>query len=168
MTAPLDRQAARARCDAIARGRHVLDLRDDGYGLQHPVRCRPDLIDCAVNRALAEGHPGYEAGKYWCDLSDDAEQWIMDPFDESATDEVLAALADLPAALDALDQADAENQRLKHDLWAKQGSIELRDAEIRRLRAALIEIASREARGNEPGSARLTALVARRALRGEV
>lgn len=31
--------------------RHILDLGADGYGLQHPRSCRPDLLGCAYNEA---------------------------------------------------------------------------------------------------------------------
>jgi hypothetical protein len=30
---------------------HVIDLRDDGWTIKHPLSCRPHLFDCPVNRA---------------------------------------------------------------------------------------------------------------------
>lgn len=44
--------------EALREDRHVVEFREDGWGLQHPVLCRPDLIGCPVNRALqALNHP---------------------------------------------------------------------------------------------------------------
>ena len=44
---------------------HVVDFTDDGYGLQHPPSCRPDLIGCRVNQYLASrGYPEEDPGRY--------------------------------------------------------------------------------------------------------
>lgn len=41
---------------ALGEQRHIADIRDQGFGLQHPVECRPNLIDCPVNVALESLH----------------------------------------------------------------------------------------------------------------
>lgn len=33
---------------------HVIELREDYWGLQHPLTCRPDLIGCIYNRFMEE------------------------------------------------------------------------------------------------------------------
>ena len=44
---------------------HVVEFTTTGYGLQHPLRCRPDLLGCPLNAHLASA-PGPEAppGRY--------------------------------------------------------------------------------------------------------
>jgi len=32
---------------------HVIELRDDGFTIQHPLSCRPNLFDCIYNYAAA-------------------------------------------------------------------------------------------------------------------
>lgn len=34
-------------------GGHVIDLREDGWTIQHPLSCRPNLFDCIYNMAAA-------------------------------------------------------------------------------------------------------------------
>lgn len=60
----IDRIFADARFwrEAEAEG-HIVDFTEDGYGLQHPPSCRPDLIGCDYNVWLAalpgpHGSPG--------------------------------------------------------------------------------------------------------------
>lgn len=50
--------------EAEAEG-HVVTFSADGYGLQHPPSCRPDLIACPYNRHLAglDG-PARPPGRY--------------------------------------------------------------------------------------------------------
>ncbi len=54
---------------------HVVEFSASGYGLQHPLRCRPDLIGCHVNRYLA-GLDGPEKppGRYVVVLAPDEEE----------------------------------------------------------------------------------------------
>ncbi len=33
--------------------RHVLSVHDNGWGIEHPLRCRPNLTACAVRQAAA-------------------------------------------------------------------------------------------------------------------
>lgn len=51
---------------------HVIELRGDGWTLQHPLTCRPNLFACPVNRA-AEGqaHAQSGPGRYECWLDGD-------------------------------------------------------------------------------------------------
>lgn len=32
---------------------HIVDLREDGWTIQHPLSCRPNLFDCIYNFAAA-------------------------------------------------------------------------------------------------------------------
>jgi hypothetical protein len=48
--------------------RHVVELREDGWTIQHPLSCRPNLFDCIVNFAAREWeevrqHPH---GRFYC------------------------------------------------------------------------------------------------------
>lgn len=55
--------------------RHVVELTLTNYGLQHPLRCRPDLIGCHVNRYLAAlDGPERPPGRYVITLTPDEEQ----------------------------------------------------------------------------------------------
>ena len=44
---------------------HVVEFTEDGYGLQHPASCRPNLIDCRYNTYLTSlFQPEREPGRY--------------------------------------------------------------------------------------------------------
>jgi hypothetical protein len=44
---------------------HVVEFSRTGYGLQHPIACRPDLIKCPLNRWLArQAAPAMKPGRY--------------------------------------------------------------------------------------------------------
>ena len=47
-------------------GHHIADFGAQGWGIQHPVECRPDLLDCRVNRAMMfiSGPPAGGEGRY--------------------------------------------------------------------------------------------------------
>lgn len=52
---------------------HIIDLRPDGWTIQHPMACRPDLFTCPVNHAAGDldempALPG--PGRYYCTLVD--------------------------------------------------------------------------------------------------
>lgn len=50
--------------------RHVVEVRESGYGLQHPARCRPNLIDCPYNRWMHEQPvPPQPPGRYYMEIS---------------------------------------------------------------------------------------------------
>lgn len=46
---------------------HVIEFREHGWTLQHPLSCRPDLFACPVNHA-AKGRGRHELGRYECRL----------------------------------------------------------------------------------------------------
>jgi hypothetical protein len=49
---------------------HVAEFTDEGWSIQHPLPCRPDLQGCEVHKAVAEeaefigGSPVEELGRY--------------------------------------------------------------------------------------------------------
>ncbi|MFG2054793.1 hypothetical protein ACGFI9_12250 [Micromonospora sp. NPDC048930] len=49
--------------------RHLIEFREDGWTIKHPLSCRPNLFDCPVNRAAGEqvdGPPPAGFGRYDC------------------------------------------------------------------------------------------------------
>lgn len=59
---------------------HIVTFGETGYGLQHPVSCRPDLIGCVYNEWLAgQMAPDREPGQYlmtWTEGGDPAYERI--------------------------------------------------------------------------------------------
>ena len=53
--------------------RHVIELRDDGWTIQHPLSCRPNLFDCIVNFAAMKVDDLYHrpSGRYYCTVDND-------------------------------------------------------------------------------------------------
>lgn len=50
--------------------RHIVEFRDDGWTIQHPLACRPNLFDCEINRvasAQLTKRPA-ELGRFYCDV----------------------------------------------------------------------------------------------------
>lgn len=45
-------EALLAKLEVTLDGSHVVKFDDGGWGLQHPVECRPDLFACPINRLL--------------------------------------------------------------------------------------------------------------------
>ena len=44
---------------------HVVEFSRTGYGLQHPISCRPDLLGCKLNKWLArQSQPVCAPGRY--------------------------------------------------------------------------------------------------------
>ncbi len=45
---------------AIAQREHIIEVRPTSYGVQHPIACRPHLLECPVEIAMSElqAHPG--------------------------------------------------------------------------------------------------------------
>jgi hypothetical protein len=76
------RTGARAALDALTAAGwvrmdpdepHLIEFRPDGWTIQHPVRCRPNLFACPVNRVAGEqvdGPPASGLGVYECDVDD--------------------------------------------------------------------------------------------------
>lgn len=49
---------------------HVMDLREDGFTIKHPISCRPDLFNCPVNRvAHAMDGPPVDPGQWHVDMA---------------------------------------------------------------------------------------------------
>ena len=71
---------------------HVVQVREDGWGIQHPLGCRPALTECAVHRAVMQwGGPPVPAGEY--EVGPLGE--IVGPYNEpDPVLDFLAALAD--------------------------------------------------------------------------
>lgn len=44
-------------------GQHVVEFRDDGWTLKHPLACRPNLFECAFNDCAIAGPP-LKLGRY--------------------------------------------------------------------------------------------------------
>lgn len=52
--------------------RHVIEFREDGCTIQHPLSCRPNLFDCPVNRwSECRGIAWDTPGRYECRLDGD-------------------------------------------------------------------------------------------------
>ncbi|MFE6305012.1 hypothetical protein [Nocardiopsis sp. NPDC057823] len=57
----------------VEREQHIIDLREDGWTIQHEMACRPRLFECAVNRAAERDLAALAAtprppGRYECGL----------------------------------------------------------------------------------------------------
>lgn len=52
---------------------HVIEFREDGWTIKHPLACRPTLFDCRVNRAAERDlrEPPAELGRFECGISED-------------------------------------------------------------------------------------------------
>lgn len=68
--------------------RHVIEFRADGWTIQHPLACRPNLFDCPVNRVaereLTEppiSHGRQVLGRFECDVNGGADRLLI--FDRS-------------------------------------------------------------------------------------
>lgn len=52
-------------------GRHIVNLRSDGFTIMHPLSCRPNLFDCIYNFEVARLEPeDHELGQFYCELED--------------------------------------------------------------------------------------------------
>jgi hypothetical protein len=60
--------------DPTTDGSHVIEFREDGWTIMHPMSCRPDLFACVTNR-VAEGNlrgqPFEAPGRYLCSMIGD-------------------------------------------------------------------------------------------------
>jgi hypothetical protein len=52
--------------------RHIIELRDDGWTIQHPLSCRPDLFSCGYNMAARDTPElGQQPnGRFYCTVDD--------------------------------------------------------------------------------------------------
>lgn len=53
--------------------RHIIEFREDGWTIQHPLSCRPNLFDCIVNTAASDMivPEAMAIGRYHVDVSED-------------------------------------------------------------------------------------------------
>ncbi|MHB8867467.1 MAG: hypothetical protein ACYC6T_08170 [Thermoleophilia bacterium] len=51
---------------------HIIEFRADGWTIQHPLSCRPNLFDCLVNRVAEQDieGPPKELGRFPCHLDE--------------------------------------------------------------------------------------------------
>lgn len=61
---PVDLDAAEAELAAL----HVIDLREDGFTIRHPLSCRPTLFDCPIWSAARQQltEPPDQPDRYEC------------------------------------------------------------------------------------------------------
>lgn len=61
--------------------RHIVDLRDRGWTIQHPLSCRPNLFDCPINRAAERDLVARPAafGRLECGVNDAGQFVIYGP-----------------------------------------------------------------------------------------
>ena len=64
-----ERKAALELAQLIGPDYHVVDVQPDGWAIQHPLACRPDLISCPVHRA---------AMAQWSDPPGPVGRWRVD------------------------------------------------------------------------------------------
>lgn len=51
---------------------HIIEFRLDGWTIQHPLSCRPNLFDCPVNRVAARDFVQVpeSTGRFYCTLAE--------------------------------------------------------------------------------------------------
>jgi len=58
------------------RDEHIVTFTDDGYGLEHPIRCRPNLTGCILNEWLrTQMAPDREPGRYVMEWAEDGPKY---------------------------------------------------------------------------------------------
>ncbi|MEU4592903.1 DUF6085 family protein [Micromonospora aurantiaca (nom. illeg.)] len=68
--------------DAASSETHVIEIRPDGWTIQHPLSCRPDLFNCPVNR-VGEAEmgslncPPAPPGRYECGINDLGDRFLL-------------------------------------------------------------------------------------------
>lgn len=49
--------------------KHIIEIRHDGWTIQHPLRCRPNLFECPYNQAAGwMADAPVDPGRYECEL----------------------------------------------------------------------------------------------------
>lgn len=66
--------------DSETETEHVIEFREDGWTIMHPLACRPNLSACAVNRAAGHAlqEPPAEFGRFACGLAEDGQFVVGD------------------------------------------------------------------------------------------
>jgi len=57
---------------------HLIKFEDDGWIIQHPLSCRPNLFDCKYNVSMDSYDGIHRNGIYRCALNDYGELEILD------------------------------------------------------------------------------------------
>jgi hypothetical protein len=55
---------------------HVIEVREDGWTIMHPLVCRPNLFDCPVNRVAELTRPD-ALGRFECELNDTGDRLLI-------------------------------------------------------------------------------------------
>jgi hypothetical protein len=65
----------RAELGETEHNHHIVDFRENGWTVQHPLSCRPNLFDCKVNKAAERDltEPPAELGRFVCELDGDGQ-----------------------------------------------------------------------------------------------
>ena len=59
------------------RDEHIVTFTEDGYGLEHPIACRPNLIGCILNEWLAtQMAPDRDPGRYVMEWAEDGPKYM--------------------------------------------------------------------------------------------
>lgn len=61
--------------------RHIIEIQEGEWGLQHPLECRPDILGCAVHKAVKaafDGHPPPDVGRFEVVLGEDGHPELRD------------------------------------------------------------------------------------------
>lgn len=58
---------------------HIIELRADGWTIQHPLACRPNLFDCPVNRVAERDLTDAPAmlGRFECQINDLGDRLLI-------------------------------------------------------------------------------------------
>lgn len=58
---------------------HVIEFREDGWTISHPLSCRPKLFDCPVNRVAEREltEPPDALGRFECELNDIGDRLLI-------------------------------------------------------------------------------------------
>jgi len=83
---------------------HVIDLREDGFTIRHPMSCRPTLFDCPIWQAARRGltEPPDEPGRYTCDLDPDGSFLLGEAASDDEPVDWAGVVAELRAAREKL------------------------------------------------------------------
>lgn len=64
--------------DAASTEQHVIAFRPDGWTIQHPLSCRPNLFTCPVNAAAETlDGPPVALGRYECSVNDIGDRLLI-------------------------------------------------------------------------------------------
>ena len=72
-------EEALAQVGYTSDGRHIIDFDEQGWAIQHPVECRPQLLDCPVNRAMmfVSRPPTEGEGRYYVSMDEEDHLYFV-------------------------------------------------------------------------------------------